>query len=224
MGNVTILGLLGGVGSGKSTVARALADLGAIVLDADRIAHDVLAEPAVVRAIHETFGDAALGRDDTVDRTRLAGIVFEDPERLAALNAIVHPQVGSRIRARIEAIRNEASDPRVVVLDVPLLLESQLNTLCDKRLFVDTPLDVRVARVRESRGWSEDELLRREKNQKPLAEKLEAADYKVRNTGPADPILARLRAIYGELIHSAPACGSSPGATPRPKRSTDPHP
>ena len=201
MGHVVILGLMGGVGSGKSTVARAFGSHGAHVLDADAIAHACLAESSIVDRIRDAFGDDVIV-DGEVDRARLGAIVFDAPDRLAALNRIVHPAVRAEIHRRLEEI-GRLDGPQVAVLDVPLLLESELNQLCHRRLFVDAPEAIRRERVVRDRGWAPDELERREKNQKPLADKRAAADYTVENAGDVDLISSRALTILGELLQTA---------------------
>ncbi|RME70507.1 MAG: dephospho-CoA kinase [Planctomycetota bacterium] len=190
-----VIGIAGGIGSGKSAVAQRLADRGAHWIDADRLAHDALVRPAVRQAIRERFGDGVLDADGAVDRRALGAAVFGDPERLRALEQIVHPHVFAALRDRLEALRSPPGRPRAVaVLDAPLLFETGLDALCDRTIFVDTPLPLRRRRVAE-RGWSADELARREERQWPLERKRERATDRLRN----DADLARLERAVDTL-------------------------
>jgi len=198
LGDLTVLGLYGGVGSGKSTVAALFQELGALVIDADRIAHECLDQQAVREEVVAEFGSSVLGPTGRVERSRLAKVVFLDEERRARLNQIIHPEVRRRIRDRLEVCAREESG-RLVVLDVPLLLESELETLCDRRLFVDAPLEIRSRRVQAIRGWKPGELERREKTQKSIEEKRAIADYMIENEGTLALLRARVRAIFQEL-------------------------
>lgn len=223
MRRLILLGLVGGIGSGKSHVAGLMAQLGADVIDADRIAHDVLRAPEIERAVVAEFGaqvladharrpddDSAINPSGPIDRSRLGALVFQDKGRLARLNAIVHPVVQARIEERITELAAQPGPPQIVLLDVPLLLEGPLRARCDKILFVHATRATRLERVVKNRGWDPSELERREKNQKPLDEKEAAADYKVTNEGPEETILAHLQAIRDSLLGCPPA---RPGAT-----------
>jgi dephospho-CoA kinase len=179
--------LLGGVACGKSTIASLLGKQGAIVLDADRIAHEELERPEVVAAVRETWGERVLA-GGRVDRRRLGEVVFDDAQALAKLEALVHPRVLARIADRLRELsvpEDEASGRpvrrRVVVLDVPLAGETALAPLADVRLFVEASVETRRRRAREQRGWSEGELERREARQLSLAKKQSMADAVVRN-------------------------------------------
>lgn len=148
------IGLTGGIGAGKSAVARLLVAHGAVLIDSDRIAREVVAPgtPGLAAVVAE-FGPGVLGPDGALDRPALGAVVFADPERLAALNAIVHPLVRAR-SAELEA----AADPdAVVVHDVPLLAENGLQGLFDQVVVVDADEQVRLARLVELRGMAEEE-------------------------------------------------------------------
>ena len=173
-----IVGVLGGIVAGKSTVTRLFADLGAEVIHADDIAHDVLETPAVRETIRAKLGESFLEAGGTVDRKALAARVFENPEELALLESLVHPQVTERIRSRIEEVR----PGKLIVLDVPLLAESPLRELCDEILFVEADLETRRRRV-EARGWAPGELEKREARQDDLNKKRSLADRIIDNSG-----------------------------------------
>lgn len=220
MSQIVVVGMLGGVGSGKSSVARLFGELGAEVIDADRIAHDCLERPDVTRAVVAAFGRECLDPAGRPDRQRLADIVFTDPERRRTLEGIIHPCVRAEIESRLSATAAADGPPRVVVLDVPLLLESPLNALCDARIFVDTPREVREERVRTTRGWDAAELDRREKNQLPIERKKAAAEYMIVNAGSLESARAPVGAIHGKLLSTfitrPPGFGSVSRSTPTP--------
>ncbi len=186
------VGLTGGIGSGKSAVAELLAAHGAVVIDADRLARDVVraGTQGFDRVVKE-FGDTVVGADGELDRAALAAIVFDDPERLAALNAIVHPLVG----ARTAELAGLAPQDSVLVVDVPLLVENRLDGAYDIVVVVDAPDDVRLERLRESRGMDETAARARMGAQASPQERLEVADFVIDNSGD----LTDLAAVVGEL-------------------------
>ena len=163
-----ILGLLGGVASGKSLVARQLAELGAVVLDADRAGHEALRLPAIEAAARERWGDAVFGPDGHIDRSRLAKIVFapppEGPKERKFLEELTHPEIGRRLAAQVDA--QETVTP-LAVLDAALILEAGWDKLCDCYVFIDVPQDVRLARALH-RGWTEGDFAAREAAQEFL--------------------------------------------------------
>jgi dephospho-CoA kinase len=190
--------VLGGIASGKSRVAELLAGPRGVVVDADRLAHEVLDEPAVRERIRARFGADAFGQGGGVDRARLARLVFGDPPARAALEAWVHPRVRERNAAALARARQEGA-PRVV-LDVPLLLENAsqhgLLDLCDRLVFVDAPAEARERRAMAQRGWAAGELARREAAQLPLGEKRARADHVIENDGDQ----AALAAAVSDLL------------------------
>jgi dephospho-CoA kinase len=187
-----ILGLTGGIASGKSFAGGLLAERGAVVLDADRHAHAVLGEPEVLEALFERWGQSIRADDGSLRRSEVARRVFGDSSAATAergfLEGIVHP----RVRARLQAELREAAQRgvTVAVLDIPLLFEAGWADQCDSVLFVDTPLEIRQRRAAE-RGWSADELARREASQMPVDQKREAADEVI----PGDDEESARRAI-----------------------------
>src|SRR5437879_8493125 len=147
------VGLTGGIGSGKSTVSELFASYGALIIDADRVAREVV-EPGTpgLAAVVAEFGEDILRPDGTLDRDRLGSIVFADDRRRERLNAIVHPLVGERMQELVE----DAPDDAVVVYDVPLLAENDLAGLYDVVVVVDTPVEEQVRRLTELRGMTEE--------------------------------------------------------------------
>lgn len=194
-----VIGILGGIGSGKSTVASILADLGAIVLDADQCAKDLLFEPEVQKEIKNTFGDGVFGPDGHIDRKLLASRVFVHDSERAKINAIIHPRVRLLFRNKIKAIQADSNDA-IIVLDVPLLLGSELKNLCDLLIMVNTPLETRSQWVQRDRQWEEDELNKRESFQPSIQEKCEAADVFIDNNGTLEELKKKVRSFFNELI------------------------
>ena len=178
-----VIGILGGVASGKSLVAQRLQELGATVLDADVVGHQVLRDDEVKRHIARRFGEGVFDAAGEVNRGALARIVFvegdEGVEALADLESIVHPLISSRLREEIE--RLAAAGVEVIVLDAPVMLKAGWDKFCDTIIFVDTPRDVRIARA-SSRGWSAEELDAREARQTPIEVKRAAASIIIENS------------------------------------------
>jgi len=177
---VIVVGLTGGIGSGKSTVSALFAERGAVVVDADAITRQLQAPgQPVLAAIVERFGPEIVFSDGTLDRAALAAIVFGDPAALKELTSIVHPAVGTEITRRLEA---ERSGDRVVVLDVPLLVESGRYRVAGL-VVVDVDPDVAVERLVRFRGMSEADARARMANQVSRADRLAKADWVIDNSG-----------------------------------------
>ena len=199
-----VVGLTGGMGAGKSTVARLLADLGAHVVDADAIAREVVepGEPALV-ALVEQFGDGVLAQDGTLDRAALAAIVFHDDDARAALEAITHPAIRERIAARLadhgEAEQDEPGE-RVVVLDHPLLVETGLAASLEHVVVVTAPVDLRVQRLAEGRGIDPDDARARIATQASDDERAAAATHVVANDADLELLEQRVRAVWADLV------------------------
>jgi len=186
---VLLLGLTGGIGSGKSTVSAALAARGAVVVDADGIVRELQAPGgAVLGAMVERFGAEILRPDGSLDRQRVADRVFHDPVELEALNAIVHPAVGDEIRRRIEA---ERGSDHVVVLDVPLLTENR-HYATQGTIVVDTDPELAVRRLVESRGFDEADARARIANQASREQRLATADFVIPNDGSLEDLEERV--------------------------------
>lgn len=194
----TVVGILGGIGSGKSTIARLFRRHGAEVVDADEIAGEVTARPDVLARIEQRFGAEVLDDAGGIDRDALARRVFgaENEAALRDLEGIVHPAVRIRVNRLLAEARERGAD--VVILDVPLLLEKGYRESCDRLLFVRSSRAARVGRV-AARGWSEEELDRREAAQTPLSEKIEAADLILDNEDDLEEVAADVRDIVAQL-------------------------
>ncbi len=193
------IGLTGNIGAGKSTVARWLARRGALVLDADAMASEALAEPDTIARIVEAFG-TDVAPDGEIDRAALADVVFGDPGARRRLEAIVHPRVASRREAAVRAARARRPPPPVIVHDVPLLFEAGLAEEMDAVLLVDAPLEQRVSRVVERSGSDPDEVRRRDAAQGPAERKRERADLVVDNEGDLATLEARLERLWPRLL------------------------
>ncbi|MFE0189445.1 dephospho-CoA kinase [Streptomyces sp. NPDC058989] len=190
------VGLTGGIGAGKSEVSRLLASYGAVIVDADKIAREVV-EPGTpgLASVVEEFGDGVLTPEGTLDRPKLGGIVFADPEKLKALNAIVHPLVGAR-SAELEA---SAGPEAVVVHDVPLLTENGLAPLYDLVVVVDAAPETQLDRLVRLRGMAEDEARSRMAAQATRAQRLAVADLVIDNDGPLEALEPQVRAVWERL-------------------------
>ncbi|WP_030417931.1 dephospho-CoA kinase [Streptomyces sp. SCSIO 75703] len=194
------VGLTGGIGAGKSEVSRLLVEYGAVLVDADRIAREVV-EPGTpgLAAVVEAFGDGVLTEDGRLDRPKLGSLVFADPERLAVLNGIVHPLVGARSREL------EAAAPRdaVVVHDVPLLTENGLAPLYDVVVVVDTDPATQLDRLVRLRGMTEEDARARMNAQAGREERRAVADIVIDNDVPLDELRRRVREVWDELVRRA---------------------
>ncbi len=190
------VGLTGGIGSGKSSVARRLAEYGALVIDADAIAREVV-EPGTdaLAEIVAEFGEQVLTPDGRLDRPKLGEIVFADEDRLARLNAIVHPRVGQRTQELME----RAEEGTVVVYDVPLLVENGLADLYDVVVVVDVPVRTQVERVTATRGMPEEQVRARIRAQATREQRRAVADILIDNSGSEQELDARVAEVWEEL-------------------------
>ncbi|MEU6458182.1 dephospho-CoA kinase [Streptomyces sp. NPDC047065] len=196
------VGLTGGIGAGKSEVSRLLVEHGAVLIDADRIAREVVAPGTPgLAAVVASFGEDVLAGDGSLDRPKLGSIVFADPERLAALNAIVHPLVGDRSRALEEA----ADDDAVVVHDVPLLTENGLAPLYDVVVVVDADPATQLDRLVRLRGMTEPDARARMAAQATREQRREIADVVIDNDVPLDELRRRVAEVWTELARRAHA-------------------
>ncbi|MDJ1133179.1 dephospho-CoA kinase [Streptomyces iconiensis] len=190
------VGLTGGIGAGKSEVSRLFAEYGAVIIDADRISREVV-EPGTpgLEAVVAEFGEEILTADGTLDRQRLGSLVFSDTERLAALNAIIHPLVGRR-SAELE---RAAGEDAVVVHDVPLLVENGLAPLYDMVVIVDASPETQLDRLVRLRGMDEGEARARMAAQATREERLAVADAVIDNDGPLEELEPQVRKVWERL-------------------------
>ncbi|MFJ8935431.1 dephospho-CoA kinase [Streptomyces sp. NPDC102365] len=198
------VGLTGGIGVGKSEVSRLLVEHGAVLIDADRIAREVVAPGTPgLAAVVDAFGKEVLAADGTLDRPKLGSIVFADSDRLAVLNSIVHPLVGARSRALEEA----AAADSVVVHDVPLLTENGLAKLYDLVIVVDAPTETQLDRLVRLRGMTEEDARARMAAQATREERREIADVVIDNDVPLETLRQRVREVWADLERRAGAAG-----------------
>lgn len=193
-----VIGVAGGVASGKSLVTKCLQHFGASVLDADKLGHEVLQQPEVIEQIVARWGTDVLSDERTIDRKRLARIVFatgpDGQFELAALEQITHPRIAHLIQVRMGEIQQNA-DPPAMVLDAPVMFKAGWDLLCDKIVFVDTPLAVRQSRSAD-RGWAADELAKRESHQLSIAEKRSRSTDVIDNSGSKQETFIAVRELW----------------------------
>jgi len=196
------VGLTGGIGAGKSEVSRLLVERGAVLIDADRIAREVVAPgTSGLAAVVEAFGTEVLAADGSLDRPKLGSIVFADPERLAVLNSIVHPLVGARSR-ELEAA---AAEDAVVVHDVPLLAENALAPLYDVVIVVDASPETQLDRLVRLRGMTEHDARARMAAQATREKRRAIADVVIDNDVPLEALERRVKDVWADLVARAHA-------------------
>ncbi|MGB8859820.1 MAG: dephospho-CoA kinase [Ilumatobacteraceae bacterium] len=188
-----LVGLTGGIGSGKSTVSSALADRGAVIVDADQVVRDVqrIGSP-VLEKLAERFGAEVIAADGSLDRAALAGVAFADPEALGDLNAIVHPAVGAEMNRQV--MEHVATDD-VVVLDIPLLTENPRDGL-QGIIVVDVPVEVQVARLVQFRGFDEADARARIARQATRELRLATASFVVDNSGEREELEPQIAELW----------------------------
>lgn len=199
-----VIGLTGGIGSGKSTVSALLAQRGAVVIDADAITRE-LQQPGtpVFLAMVERFGEGIVAHDGTLDRQAVADIVFNDAAALVDLGQIVHPAVGMEIARRLEA---EAATDHLVVLDVPLLVESGRDDMSGL-VVVDLDPEIAVRRLVEQRGMREEDARARMAKQASRADRLARADLVIDNSGSAEDLVEAVALAWPRLLRLAGMAG-----------------
>ncbi|MGH9172172.1 MAG: dephospho-CoA kinase [Acidimicrobiales bacterium] len=209
-GDMIAFGLTGGIGSGKSTVARLLAERGAVILDADQMARQVL-EPGTegLSQVIARFGQAYLLPDGALDRAGLAALVFNDPPALADLNAIVHPAVGRLMAARMS---EHAGTEHILVLDVPLLFEGDGPSRYQLAgvLVVDAPVETAVRRLASSRAMTRYDVENRLAAQVSRAERVARADYLILNVGSLEELALMVHKAWDWMLGVAEAARGAP--------------
>lgn len=196
-----VIGIAGGIGAGKSSVAKILGELGCVVSESDVLARAALREPHIRDELVRWWGPGILNQDREVDRSKIAEIVFSDPAKRKKLEGLTHPWVEAR---RIEHFAHSPQDAPALVIDAPLLFEAGLDKECDTVIFVDADQPVRLARVKQGRGWDEQELSKREQSQMPLDLKRRRADHVVVNNGDWSELKAQVRRILNQLVGRSP--------------------
>ena len=193
-----IIGIAGGIGSGKSTIASLFGDMGCLVINSDQMARDAYKDPTVRSTLKQWWGKLVFDPSGEVDRSTVARKIFNSPSEKQRLERLIHPIVNDR---REKLMKAAAEDPNIVafVWDTPLLFETELNKLCDAVVFVDVPQELRLSRV-ASRGWNADELARRENSQLPLDKKREISDYVLTNTAGVGEAREQVRAVLSQIL------------------------
>ena len=195
-----ILGILGGIGSGKSTVTDMFAALGANTLDADAIAHELIEKEETKATLRQWWGDEIITAEGKVDRTKIAQKVFSDAAELVRLNNLIHPEVRKRIEEGIgKFMAKNGEEKKLLVLDVPLLASSTLRDLCDEIIFVNSDESLRQSRT-QLRGWSSKDLKQREACQVPENDKKELSGFIINNSGSLDETRQQVEALYQDLV------------------------
>jgi dephospho-CoA kinase len=190
-----VIGLVGGIGAGKSTVANALARHGGKVVAGDPLGHEALEQQEILDRIADAFARRdILTPEGKVDRKKLGRVVFPSPVERSRLEHLVHPYIEDRIREEIDKAH---ADPGVkfVVLDAAVMLEAGWDDVCDKLIYVDAPRPVRLARVKQQRGWTDTDLANREAVQMPAEKKKERADAVIDNGGPPEATSSQVDAL-----------------------------
>lgn len=195
-----LVGLTGGIGSGKSTVSAALATRGAVIVDADAVVRDVQQPGSpVLQAMAERFGPEVIAADGSLNRPAVAAIAFSDPEALKALNAIVHPAVGAEMNRRV---LDERDTDHVVVMDIPLLTENPRDNL-QGVIVVDVPVETQVQRLVQFRGFDEADAMARIGKQATRQARLATAGFVVDNSGDLAALEPQIDALW-EWLHTLP--------------------
>jgi len=194
-----VIGIVGGVGAGKSTVAAQFAAMGCVVVDCDAIGHGLLADEGVRERLRGRWGQAVFGPEGSVDRRALAEKVFRRPEDLQELNRIMHPRIRDRIQ---EDIRRAWENPSVaaVVIDAAVLFEAGWDDLCSHVVFVRAPEEDRARRARASRGWDTETWRLRENSQFSLDKKARNCDYTVDNSSSASYLSEQVRRTFHRIV------------------------
>jgi dephospho-CoA kinase len=198
-----VIGVAGGIASGKSLIAEGFRTLGAFILDADRVGHEVLRDQDVMEALYRRWGNGVLDAQGQVVRSAVAEIVFAPPpagpEELAFLESVTHPRIEQRLESEIDRVRASQRFP-AVVLDAAVLFEAGWSSLCDRIVFVEAPRALRRQRARE-RGWSEQQFTSREATQQPLASKRDRADVVIKNSETPSEAFRQVAEAWNSFIH-----------------------
>lgn len=196
-----VYGIIGGIGSGKSTAAQLFEACGAVVLNADRIGHEVLHLPEVKTLARHRWGDSIFDEQGEIVRSRLAAIVFVDSvlakSDLLYLQELTHPQIAKKISQNIEVQRDLGT--KVVILDAPLLLEANWDHLVSGIIFVDSPESQRWERAK-NRSWTREEFEKRERSQLPLEEKRARCEYVLTNAGSVDELRSQVKNLWNTTL------------------------
>jgi dephospho-CoA kinase len=198
VGTKPIIGIVGGVGSGKSTVAAELGKLGCKVIDADKIAHELLEKKSVKEKILKYFGPGILNPKGKIDRRKLAGIVFSDARKLASLNRVIHPLVFEKTEKLIEKYKSQKK-VKAIVLDMPLLVEVGWTKQCDELIFINCKQKIRAKRA-EKMGFNKNQLKIRENFQISLDKKAKLTDNIIENNSGFSALVRQVADIFSYIV------------------------
>ena len=194
-----VIGILGGICSGKSTVASVFADLGCAVIDADAIVHELLRTDDVKKSVANSFSEEILDNAGEIDRQKLAGIAFRDEKKLALLNSLIHPLVLRRVE-RLIAECNDDAEVKAVVLDMPLLLEVGWEKKCDKLIFVECADEKRAERAKKAGLGDENQVKIRENFQISMDTKKSIADNVIDNNSDVSALAGQVAEIFSNIV------------------------
>jgi dephospho-CoA kinase len=200
IGDKPIIGILGGIGSGKSTVAAEFAKLGCKVIDADKIAHELLDRKTVKDKIVGLFGKAVLDSSGRIEHKKLAGVVFDCGDKLVSLNGVIHPLVLARAEELIEQY-NQQKQVKAIVLDMPLLVEVGWAKRCDRLIFVDCEQKIRAERVKK-KNFDKNQIKIRENFQISLDNKASVADNTVNNNSDFSALVRQVADIFSDIMNN----------------------
>ena len=193
-----VIGLTGGIASGKSTVSRMLSDLGAVVIDADKVGHEAFRPHTEAwRKVVAAFGKGILDQNEEIDRSKLAQLVFNDPKALKRLNRIMHPLMHEIVRQKIEALRHQGVE--VVVLEATLLIEARWTDLVDQVWVTITPEAAVVNRLVSQKRFTEEQARARIKSQTPIAQRAKNADVVIENDSDMNTLRKKVEALWRKL-------------------------
>lgn len=194
-----IIGILGGIGSGKSFIADLFGELGCLAIHSDKLIDEAYNTASVRRTIAKWWGAEMLAADGAVNRRAVGAKIFADPVARRKLERLLHPKVARR---RLEMMTAAAEDGKIpaFVWDSPLLAETGMHTQCDALVFIQAPDELRLLRVAGSRGWDKAELTRRENLQQPLDKKREISEYVIDNTADADYARGQVKEVVKEVL------------------------
>ena len=197
------IGLTGGIASGKSTVLHLLEELGAIIVDSDKLAHKAM-EPNTPgwQDIIKTFGSEILNPDMTINRKRLGDIVFNDHKLLFKLNEVIHPRVAEKFKDIISEVRKSYTDNSVIVIEIPLLYETRMERLCDEVWVVWVDEATQIKRLMEREGISKADAINRIKSQMPIDEKAKRADFVINNMQTMEETREVTTKYFNEMLHN----------------------
>ena len=194
-----VIGLTGGIGSGKSTVSQFLMELGAVIIDADKVGHEAfLPDTPAWHDVTTAFGQDIIAPSGEIDRNKLGEIVFNDPESLSRLNRIMHPRMYDMMRAQIEEHRKQGV--AVIVIEAAILIEANWQSMVDEIWVTVTPEETVIKRLKEQRGLDEEQTKARIRSQLANDERRKHADMVINNNGDLDEIRVKVTALWDKLV------------------------